>query len=528
MYRWKNKKLDTKVKSKAFQHWSAYAMLSMSLLAMAFFGVCDPSMNTAVMPRGSAGRVAGEVISDLEFRRAYQSMYERYRAQLKDNFDPAQFKLSSTVLNQLVSQRVNYMTAKDLGVSVSEDEVIEMLRQQKAFQDEKGQFSPDFFERYLRQNVYTEKTFMESMQRDLTVQKFMELGSVASFVSDKNMELNYKLQNTKVDFEYLKFTPEQLSAAITPAQIAEYVEKNAKEIEEYYKANIAEFTQKEEVKARHILISFADARNASADAAKRTKEEAKKIAEGVLASVKKPGASFADIARLKTDEPSGKTSGGELGWFSRDKMVPEFSEAAFKLAKNEISGIVETPFGFHIIKAEDRKEPRTTTLEQAKTQIASRQIKEKDAPKLLEEKAQEYLTKLKAGENISRSLTQDKLSWQSTGEANLVANYVNGLGSDEAVLAKVFELQKPGELLPEVVGKDSKFIVRLKAKKAADMAKYDRSKEENQAKAAAYREATRLLQAMEQTQRKKLEDNGRIWLSKSHQNYDQAQQQTGG
>jgi len=106
----------------------------------------------------------------------------------------------------------------------------------------------------------------------------------------------------------------------------------------------------EEVSARHILV--------------KTEEEAKAI----LADIKK-GADFTETAKKKSTEPGAAQSGGDLGYFTKDQMVPEFAEAAFKLDKGKISDPVKTQFGWHIIKLEDKRKKPAPTYEQVKDQL---------------------------------------------------------------------------------------------------------------------------------------------------------------
>ena len=117
----------------------------------------------------------------------------------------------------------------------------------------------------------------------------------------------------------------------------------------------------ESATASHILIRYAGAMRTSADIT-RTKDDAKKLAEEVAAKAKKPGADFAALADEflveqvfcddDTEDPSGKGRGGKLGTFTRGRMVPEFEQATFALEPGGVSGVVETPFGFHIIYRE--------------------------------------------------------------------------------------------------------------------------------------------------------------------------------
>jgi parvulin-like peptidyl-prolyl isomerase len=111
--------------------------------------------------------------------------------------------------------------------------------------------------------------------------------------------------------------------------------------------DIPKETAPEEVAASHVLIAYKGAERSTAT---RTKEEARKIADEVLAKAKAPGADFAALAREFSDEPGAKDSGGDLGTFKKGVMAKAFEEAAFKLKVGEISDVVETPFGFHIIK----------------------------------------------------------------------------------------------------------------------------------------------------------------------------------
>ena len=131
-------------------------------------------------------------------------------------------------------------------------------------------------------------------------------------------------------------------------------------IQKYYDDHLADF---ETIRARHILIStIPDSSNSTGAKSKiLSKSQARAKAEMVLDLIHK-GGDFAELATRYSDDGS-KTSGGDLGYFTRGKMVPEFEKAAFSLRPGEISGLVETQFGFHIIKVEDRKTPAVSDPE---------------------------------------------------------------------------------------------------------------------------------------------------------------------
>ncbi len=133
-----------------------------------------------------------------------------------------------------------------------------------------------------------------------------------------------------------------------------------------YDKFIKEAPPREEVNARHILLA--------------SEAEAK----GVIEQVKK-GADFAALAKDKSTDPAGKTSGGDLGWFTKDQMVPAFAEAAFKLKKGEVTDApVHTQFGWHVIKLEDRRIAAQPTFDQIKPQIADEIAREMVAEKMKE------------------------------------------------------------------------------------------------------------------------------------------------
>jgi peptidyl-prolyl cis-trans isomerase C len=147
----------------------------------------------------------------------------------------------------------------------------------------------------------------------------------------------------------------QRTAAVPPASDAE--------IREFYNNNPERFQQPERVRASHILIKT-DANDSEA-----VKAEKRKKIEDILASVKK-GADFASQARAHSECPS-KEQGGDLGYFERGSMVPEFEAVAFALKTGQLSGIVETQFGYHIIKVADHAKPAATPFEETKQQLSA-------------------------------------------------------------------------------------------------------------------------------------------------------------
>lgn len=208
-----------------------------------------------------------------------------------------------------------------------------------------------------------------SMLNDLILDRLVELKSSKIEVAD-----------SQVDAIFMRFEAQVLEAKLDPKDIKNEIRGNLQkrtwmeeqvkgkvevteaEAETYFKTHPEEFKMPEQVRASHILLQVPEAATPEET---KTKEAA---AKAILDRVNK-GEDFATVAAAVSEDPSAKQNKGDLDFFAKEQMVPEFSEAAFKLKKDEITGPVRTQFGFHIIKLTDRKEPEQWTFEKAKEQL---------------------------------------------------------------------------------------------------------------------------------------------------------------
>ena len=161
------------------------------------------------------------------------------------------------------------------------------------------------------------------------------------------------------------------------------------EVKKFYDENKPRFRQEDSVHASHILIRADE----KADAA--TKAKAKAQADDILKQLKK-GAAFADLAKKFSQDPGSAPNGGDLGFFSKGQMVPQFENAAFALQVGQTSAVVESPFGFHIIRVIETKPGRDLPYEEVRAQIGDylkQQVREK--------KMQEFVDSLKAKGKVS-------------------------------------------------------------------------------------------------------------------------------
>ncbi|OGL42671.1 MAG: hypothetical protein A2W05_00745 [Candidatus Schekmanbacteria bacterium RBG_16_38_10] len=179
-----------------------------------------------------------------------------------------------------------------------------------------------------------------------------------------------------------------LSQQLVKEEIVNKINISDEDIKKYYGNNLDKYKEPEKVKASHILIKVAP------DANEEAKNKAESKAKEILAKAKK-GENFAKLAKEFSEDTGSSTNGGDLGFSQKGRMVKEFEDAAFKLKPGEISDIVKTKFGYHIIKAEEKREEKQKTLSEVKSQIKDALTRE-----TLKNKLDEYTKKLFAESKV--------------------------------------------------------------------------------------------------------------------------------
>jgi peptidyl-prolyl cis-trans isomerase C len=212
---------------------------------------------------------------------------------------------------------------------------------------------------------------------EVTSQQGMTIDGLKSMLEAQGQSFDDFKQQMKKGLSFEKLVDKQAGP----------VEINDTEAREYYEENEEDFNTPEQVRASHILIKVAPTATVEEKAA------AKEKIESLLKKVKE-GGDFATLAKENSDCPS-KAKGGDLGFFERGSMVKEFEDTAFAMQPGQVSDVVETQFGYHIIKVTDRKAAGVTTFEKAKPEIVKtlEQMKKGQAFK-------EYIGKLKAEAKI--------------------------------------------------------------------------------------------------------------------------------
>jgi len=348
----------------------------------------------------------------------------------------------------------------------------------------------------------------------MTVQKYRAFMGDVAYVASDLVKMDYQLSETKLDLDYLKLDLNDVKVSVTGNDITKFLdEAGKKKVSDYYASHKDEFNKEKEVHARHILIAYKGARRAGKKVDDRTKEQAKAIAEKVVKLVKAKPGDFAKLAKEYTDEASGRNKGGDLGFFKKEDMVSEFSNVAFMMKKGEVSDVVESPFGFHIIKVDEVKPAVTQSEEQATKAIAIELIEKDRKPEVLKRRAEEILTSLKKGDGAAKIIRDYGLKWQSTGPFALDSRSIPGLGADKELIAAALSLNKKGEISNLINVGETVYILRLKDIERPDLKSVDQKKTKQLEQSAAYDVAGSFFGAINKELEENLKAKGKIWLN---------------
>lgn len=356
--------------------------------------------------------VGDSKISAQQFQQAWRDQQERLRQTLGPDFKAEAMNTPEArlaVLNSLIDQRLLLLEARQAKLGVSDDALRNFIGSIPALQ-ENGAFSMSRYESALRAQGMSQPQFEAQLRQDLTLQQLVsavgDTGIAARTATESIMrieteerqaaELRFPLAQyageVKLDAAAVKkFYDENGKLFATPEQArAEYlvlsldallaqVKVEDNEVKAWYDGHKDRFQTAEERRASHILVL----------AEGKETEKAKASAEAILKEVQQAPAKFADIARAKSQDPGSASKGGDLGFFGRGMMVKAFDDAVFKLKEGEISGLVQTEFGFHIIKLSAVRPGKLRPLDEVRPEIVA-ELKRQAASKRFAEAAEAF------------------------------------------------------------------------------------------------------------------------------------------
>lgn len=344
----------------------------------------------------SAAMVNGKEIPLRDFSRAYTMQLDRYRMQgmpIPESL-AKQVGIPKQVLEGMVNEELWAQAATKYGIAASDTELRDLIVNNPSFQND-GHFDysryQDMLTNYYRKTV---PEFEAELRKELASQKLRQLVAVTATVSDDEVKARFVKDGNKAQITYVRFLPSMFAdkvTAPTPAEIEQFKKDHQKEIKDSYEANKFLYEQPEKVHARHILLKV------DKSAPQATKDEVRKKLEDLRKQIVEGGKDFAAVAKESSEDVGSKPSGGDLGFNDKQAWVPEFSAAAFSLKPGEVSQPVETQFGYHLIKVEEKKPAEKKELKDVENEIATNLIKQQKAKQLAQAAAEKALADAKAG-----------------------------------------------------------------------------------------------------------------------------------
>lgn len=382
------------------------------VVTFALFGV--DALVTGFTTSNTVAEVDGTEIKREELLQMAQMQRRQLIAVMGEQINPALLEenlLQRRALEELIQRAVLTNNAEDLGLKISDDQVNRYLLQAEQFQVD-GRFDEARYRQFITSVGYTPLAFKERIKQDLLLQQSRNVLANSNFVLENEVDLVSKLQNQQRTYDYIR---------LSLAQETEKTNVSDKEVEEYFVANSKNFLKPEQVKLDYIILSSVDFQDKvsiteeelrtaynSAIATKspeerlashilietneeRSEEEALALAQELKEKVDS-GAMFDDVAREYSDDLGSKKDGGNLGYVTPGTMVAEFEEALFNMVVDQVSDVVETEFGYHIIELREIVSSKAPTFASMEAELRQTLMERKARQAMLD--AQEDIVDL--------------------------------------------------------------------------------------------------------------------------------------
>jgi len=455
--------LDHMRRHRGWLKWS----LALVVLTFIIFYIPDflrrDSSTAGAMSRETVASVNGHELTAGEFQQRYVALMQNYQQQFGGSMNAQllrQLGIDQQVLSQMVDEQVAVLEAERQGIRVSDDELAQRIFAIPGLQ-ENGQFIGEArYEQLLRSQrpPLTKSAFEERFRRSIMVERLRSAVTDWMAVSNQELESEYRKRNEKVKLQIVALTADRFrdKVSLTDADVAAYFDAHKAEyrvgeqrsikyllidrdqvrqkiavpptdIQRYYNDNIQQYQTPEQLRASHILLKT-DGKNEA---------DVRKKAEALLAQVK-GGADFAALAKKESEDEGSKANGGDLGYFGRGRMVPEFETAAFAMQPGQTSDLVKSQFGFHIIRLVDKKTGQTRPLEEVRAQIQE-QLAQQQADQQVNDRARQLESRIKNPGDLTEAAGEQGLMVQESGFFQR-GDPVPGLGAAPQVSNAAFTL----------------------------------------------------------------------------------------
>lgn len=409
--------------------------------------------------------VNGTDISYNEYQNAYNDLYQLYQNIYRDQFTPAlekQLGIRKQVVESLIDETLLLQEAKKLKISVSQKELVDSIATIPAFQDN-GVFNKERYLQVLSYQRLSPEDFEALQKQQLLIAKAQAKIQEGVSVSDDDIEQEYRDQNEKVNLVFAKSPPalfehkvkvdsEDLESFFNenreefrlpetvalqylqfdPSRYTDKVTFSDEDLEKYYRRHLDLFEINEQAKISHILIK------AAAGTASELLEKKRQLAQKILDEIR-AGKDFSSLARKHSDDVATAANGGAMGYITRDQAGREFVEAAFALKPGDLSEVVQTSEGFHIIRSEGYIEagikPFADVLEEIKAGLKV----EKSQQMAMEAAMDAYNINRKSGDLAAAAAAND-LELHETGFFSR-QEAIDGLGMVPEISGVAFTLE---------------------------------------------------------------------------------------
>jgi len=458
--------LDRMRRHKGWLKWS----LALVVLTFVVFYIPDfLTTPTGAAPSEVLAEVDGEPITVGAFQQRYNAQVQAYRnaygGQINDQLIK-QLGIDRQILNSLVDEEAMVAESRKQGITVSDVEIRERILALPGFQ-ENGKFIGEQRYRQLLQfqnPPMTTADFERSLRRALQIEKLRNAISGWMSVSDADVATEFRRRNEKVKLDVVPITAEAFKNQVTVTdadlfaafdkdkeryrigekrkikyallnvdQVRQTITVPEAEISAFYNQNIAQYQTPAQIRASHILLKLEG----------KDEKAVQAQAEEVLKMAKAPNADFAALAQKYSEDESNNMNGGDLDYFGRGRMVAEFEQAAFAMKNGEISNLVKTAFGFHIIKMVDNKPDVTRPLAEVRAELED-QLKWQKAQAEAEKIAKSLEATLKTTADLDRVAKERSMITTETGLL-LSGEPIQGIGSQPELSGRVFGM-KEGEV----------------------------------------------------------------------------------
>lgn len=434
---------------------AAWVFFSAIILVFVFFGMTPQQMS----PEGGTVAVVNKSpislaqMGEMTERMRRDPRFQQFQALGGDFGNQI---LEQQALNQLIEMELVHQETQDERLWTTDAEVRQTIMEIPAFVED-GRFRNDVYRQYLAGTNKTPSEFEGEIRRERALRRTVELFRTALQPLAIETARQKQLSDMKANVEFVTVPTETLviPESVKQAEVQAFLADpaNEKRVRENYDSRKADFTNEEMVKARHILVSIPEGADGETKALEKVNNISKQL---------KDGADFAKLAKENSDDPGSKAQGGDLGFFPKGRMVPEFDKAAFSQNIGEVSQPIKTQFGYHLLQVQEKKAAGTRPFEEVREEIAGNMIakdRSKAALTALEEA-------LKAGnmDAVNKFIAEHKLKWEETGAFSIDAESVPKLGSSDEVIKAAFALSPEKPMAQRLVRTGpTAYIVRHKA-----------------------------------------------------------------